>query len=104
LDDPELYENDSNIDSIKQWEYDSNGGYVKKLIVDPLFDYVLDSLKDYVKRIEHNTYNKKQDIIITAITLISLIKGKSMHMKLLKTIAPFFYIQKDKYGDILGTI
>lgn len=104
---------DNNIDNISEtdsvsvfeaeWIYDKNGLYVRELIIDPLLDYVLEKLKLYIDRSNEWIKNNwdspyrdlKQDKISKALDIVSDIKGKSIHRKLVRAIAPKFHMSND---------
>lgn len=92
---------------ITDWIYDKGGICVKNLIIDPLFEYVLDRMKNYTKDIkiwiDNNWLSSKrqykQDNLSTSLNIISEIKGKSPYKKLLKITAPQFYFDKNNEID-----
>jgi hypothetical protein len=100
-DDSECENNDS---IIAEWIYDKKGLYVKEIVIDPLMDYVLEKLKLYVENTRKwildydedidNLRKKqlKQDRLSIALEIISELKSKSIHNKLVKAIAPMFYM------------
>lgn len=97
----ELIINDNNF--IVNWTYDKKGFYVRELVVDPLIEYVFDKMNKYIelttKWIKENfdSYlrESKQDKLSIALDIIAEIKSKSINKKLVKEIAPRFYISQE---------
>lgn len=85
------------------WIYDKKGYYVDELIVSPLTEYVKESLIGYVQRInkwimdniDSKSRERKQETAITGIQIIRDIRTKIINKKMIKTIAPYFYMSRD---------
>lgn len=96
-------DSDSELEIDTEWTYDKKGLYVKEIVIDPLMDYVLEKMRLYVENInkwlienadKDNSHEKtkKQDKLSIALEIISELKSKSLHTKLVKAIAPMFYM------------
>jgi hypothetical protein len=92
-----------NNNSIINWTYDKKGFYVRELVVDPLLDYVLNKMNKYIELItiwindNFDSYLReyKQAKLSIALDIMSEIRCKSINKKLVKEIAPRFYISNE---------
>jgi hypothetical protein len=93
------------IDNENKWVYDKDGVKIKERIITPIFNNVYELLQKYIlktsdkidsiyKPLTGTELDIKVKYRIKAINLQKEIKNKKLHKKLLKLIAPIFYLNK----------